>query len=172
MEQEDWPGVLRVSILEAASPVLQRIWKRLPVPVRERVLLLTQATYTLGVSGVVLDEAGRVLLLRNRFRYSRSWQLPGGFVARGETLEGALAREVREEAGLEVRVESQIVARVARPQHLDVCFICRVIGGQLRLDSSEILEGGFFDLTDLPAEMPVDQRRLLEELSTKDALRE
>jgi ADP-ribose pyrophosphatase YjhB (NUDIX family) len=171
MEQEAGGEVLRVSILEAASPVLQRIWKRMPVPVRERLLLLTQATYTVGVSGVVLDDAGRVLLLRNRFRYSRSWQLPGEFLTRGETLDGALAREIEEEAGLEVRVERQIVARVARPQHLDVCYVCRVIGGKLRLDSSEILEGRFFEVTDLPAEMPAEQRKLLEDLSTKDALR-
>jgi ADP-ribose pyrophosphatase YjhB (NUDIX family) len=163
--------VLRVSILEAASPVLQRVWKRLPVPVRERVLLLTQATYTVGLSGVVLDDAGRVLLLRNRFRYSKSWQLPGGFLTRGESLEGALAREIREEAGLKVRVESQVVARLARPQHLDVCYVCRVIGGQLRLDGREILEGGFFELTDLPAEMSAEQRKLLEDLRTKDAPR-
>jgi 8-oxo-dGTP diphosphatase len=151
-----------MSILEAAAPLLQRAWGRLPTPVRERVLLLTQTTFTVGVSGVVLGESGSVLLLRNRYRYSRAWQLPGGFVGRGETLELALAREIREEAGLEVRIERLLAARVSRPQHLDICYLCHVVAGSLRLDGREILDGRFFETSELPADVPPDQRWMVE----------
>jgi ADP-ribose pyrophosphatase YjhB (NUDIX family) len=150
-----------MSILEAAGPLLDRVWQRLPSPVRQRVLLLTQTTYTVGVSGVVLDESGRVLLLRNRFRDSSGWQLPGGFVGRGEALEPALVREIREETELEIAIERLIAAHVARPQHLDVCFLCRVIGGSLRLHSGEILDGKFFEASALPGTVPPDQRVLV-----------
>jgi hypothetical protein len=37
--------------------------RSLPMALRERVALLAQPAYTVGVSGVVLDEPRRVLLL-------------------------------------------------------------------------------------------------------------
>ncbi len=47
-----------------------------------------------------------VLLVRRAFAPARgSWDVPGGFVERGETAEAAAVREVREELGVDVRLE-------------------------------------------------------------------
>lgn len=47
-----------------------------------------------------------VLLVRRAFAPSRgAWDVPGGFVERGETAEAAAMREAREELGVDVRLE-------------------------------------------------------------------
>jgi 8-oxo-dGTP diphosphatase len=58
------------------------------------------SAHPLSVKGVVLHE-GRVLLLLNE---RDEWDLPGGRPDAGEDHHAALAREVREETGLDVGV--------------------------------------------------------------------
>ena len=64
-----------------------------------------------SVGVVVEDEAGHVLLVR-RDREPRLgwWAFPSGFVDAGEVLEEAAVREVREEAGVEVRLDALLGA--------------------------------------------------------------
>jgi mutator protein MutT len=56
--------------------------------------------------GAAIFREGRLLLLRRskEVPYPELWEIPGGHVEKGERLESALRREVREETGLEIRV--------------------------------------------------------------------
>lgn len=56
------------------------------------------------VGAVVRDETGRLLMILRGHDPGRGlWSIPGGRIEPGETAEEAVAREVREETGLEVR---------------------------------------------------------------------
>jgi len=58
-----------------------------------------------GVGAVIVDGAGRVLLVKRRFEpLAGQWSLPGGAVDVGETLAACVIREMREETGLDVEV--------------------------------------------------------------------
>lgn len=69
----------------------------------------------LMVGAVVRDGDGRVLLLRNQ--WSRGWMGPGGTVEPGESLREAVRREIREESGVEARVERPLAAERQRFEH-------------------------------------------------------
>jgi len=93
-----------------------------------------------GVGGVVID-ADRVLLIKRAHEPLKGqWSLPGGRVELGETLEQAVAREVREETGLDVQVGPivEVLDRIMRDadgrvdyHFVLVDFVCRPSGGIL-----------------------------------------
>lgn len=67
------------------------------------------------VGAVVLDDAGRLLLIQRGHEPAKgSWSVPGGRVEPGETDEQAVRREIAEETGLLVRVGA-LAGRVERP---------------------------------------------------------
>jgi ADP-ribose pyrophosphatase YjhB (NUDIX family) len=83
------------------------------------------------VGAVVHDAAGRLLLVRRANEPGRGqWSLPGGRVEPGESDASAVARELREETGLEVRVGS-LIGSVQRGPYLIFDYAAEAVGGQL-----------------------------------------
>ena len=87
----------------------------------------------ISVKAIMKDPAGRTLVLRDA--YSDYWDLPGGHVQQGETLEAGLRREIGEETGLDVGQCFQLDTRMldfggdVRPV---LFYTVEYVGGQPR----------------------------------------
>ena len=107
-----------------------------------------------AVQGLLVRDE-RVLLARRAIEPRRGyWDLPGGFLEEGEEPLDGLAREFREETGLEVRPLEWLGTHVERYQHyfvLGLTWLVEAEGEPRAADDVEEL--AWFGPGELPAEM-------------------
>lgn len=131
---------------------LLRLWGWLPMPpwLRWSIVWLGTHKFLIGVAAVVLNERDEVLLFRHTYRGKEPWGLPGGWLQRHEDPARAVEREIREEAGLEVRAEYPMrVTTGPTIAEVDVIYFARLVGGEFR-PSPEVSEAAFFKPEDMP----------------------
>jgi ADP-ribose pyrophosphatase YjhB (NUDIX family) len=86
--------------------------------------------HSVSVSGIVIDDHGRALLIRRRD--NQRWEPPGGILELGESIHDGLRREVREETGLDI--EPIALAGVYKNMTraiVNLVFRCKITGGGL-----------------------------------------
>ena len=136
---------------------------------------LLKRPMTLGVRAFVQDGAGNVLLVRHT--YVSGWYLPGGGVEPGETAEEAVAKEVFEEARIELLDAPELFSiymnrNISRRDHV-LLYLCREWkqAGEF-IPTREIAEIGFFSPKNLPSDTTKGtQERIAEVLDRKKASR-
>ncbi|GLV56462.1 DNA mismatch repair protein MutT [Dictyobacter sp. S3.2.2.5] len=116
--------------------------------------------FRVAVSALIFHEEQILLALRRDIGW---WNLPGGGMEIGETVEEALHREVLEETGLKVEIE-QLVGVYSKPQKQEVVltFRCHVIGGVLTT-TEESSECRYFATTDLPRNLLPKHRQRVDD---------
>jgi ADP-ribose pyrophosphatase YjhB (NUDIX family) len=121
---------------------------------------------TMGARAIVVNAQQEVLLVKHR--YESGWQLPGGGIEIGESALDALRREVREEAGVEILGQPQLVGSfhnrdVSVRDHVLVYRCDRFELGRREQLSGEIAQCAFFPLHALPEDTTPGTRRRLAE---------
>jgi ADP-ribose pyrophosphatase YjhB (NUDIX family) len=113
-------------------------------------------TPKLDVRALILDDAGRLLLVQERS--DGLWTLPGGWCDIGDSPAGAVVREVSEETGLECRAV-QLLALFDKLKHPHppqlphahkAFFLCEVTGGSLLTETDETQGAAYFPIDALP----------------------
>jgi len=87
------------------------------------------------VVAALIERGGAVLVQQRSPDSARGllWEFPGGKVESGESDAQALARECREELGVEVQVAERVTGNVHRYADLEVdlnLYRCRVVSGE------------------------------------------
>jgi ADP-ribose pyrophosphatase YjhB (NUDIX family) len=126
---------------------------------------------TLGVRGMVIDADERIFLVRHS--YVRGWHMPGGGVEPGETLQDALAKELREEGNIRITGDTRMVglylnAAASRRDHIAVFVVRAFEQTAPHVPDREIVETGFFPLGSLPPETTMATRRRIQEVLNGD----
>jgi 8-oxo-dGTP pyrophosphatase MutT (NUDIX family) len=129
---------------------------------------------TLGVRGVVLDGENRVFLVKHS--YVSGWHLPGGGVEVGETLCGALKRELMEEGRIELSGEPVLHgvffnSHASRRDHVAVYVVRHFRQDRPPERNREIIDCGFFEASALPQDTTGGTRlRIAEVLEDKQPI--
>ncbi|MDX1614712.1 MAG: NUDIX hydrolase [Candidatus Promineifilaceae bacterium] len=104
-----------------------------------------------GVALVAFNNRGQVLMLRHVFHPVTPWGLPGGWLGRNENPADCALRELAEETGLHAELGPVVyLTHEPVPPHLGIVFRGRIADASKLTLNSEILEAGWFELTDLP----------------------
>jgi len=104
--------------------------------------------FTVGVFAIILNKEKQILLC-HRKDYDL-WNLPGGKLEKGEVPWEGVAREVKEETGLNVKIK-KLVGIYSKPEKNDIVFqfLCNIVGGRLRInDEADKIE--YFSLDGIP----------------------
>lgn len=100
---------------------------------------------------VLVRDGDRVLLARKSVWAAGRYALVAGFVDNGESLEGAVRREVKEEVGVDVKdIEYVGSQNWPFPSQLMVGFVASYAGGEVTIDPAELEDARWFPRDELP----------------------
>lgn len=121
---------------------------------------------TLGARGMVID-GDKVLLIRHT--YVRGWQLPGGGVDPGESMEEAARREVLEETGYKVLGPMRLFGVYHNVQATNRDHVALYVAEGFEkayehVPDREIAEIGWFGRGNLPEDTTEATKRRIEEV--------
>ena len=117
-----------------------------------------------SVGAVVFKGSDVLVVKRGRPPLQGHWSIPGGKLEYGETLADAVAREVREETGCEIRVIGLIDVFEARPQkigeahYLLIDYVAEWVSGDV-VPADDADEAEFVSFPEALSRLAWDQTR-------------
>ena len=100
---------------------------------------------------VLVRDGNRVLLTRKTGWAPNRYALVAGFVDNGESLEGCVAREIKEEVGVDVKDIRYVGSQNwPFPSQVMIGFVATYAGGDLVIDTEELEDARWFPCDALP----------------------
>lgn len=125
--------------------------RRFPLFIRliYSVYRVIQPKFTIGVTGIVFNANGQVLLVEHLFHPRLPWGLPGGWIGNNEDPATAAQRELQEELALTVTIQTLVRAEKTQYNHIDMAFLCQA-HNEIGTLSYELLAYRWHDISTLP----------------------
>jgi 8-oxo-dGTP pyrophosphatase MutT (NUDIX family) len=122
---------------------------------------------TMGVRAVVIDDNGRVFLVKHS--YADGWHLPGGGVEPGEALLEALKRELMEEGNIELLAPPTLHGvyfhpRYSKRDHIAIFIVRSHRQLSAPVPNHEIIGHGYFAPDALPPDATAGTRARIVEV--------
>ncbi|XP_062310785.1 8-oxo-dGDP phosphatase NUDT18 [Osmerus eperlanus] len=111
--------------------------------------VVLRKTVTYIVSAVIFNSKNEVLVVQEAKQDClKQWYLPAGRMEEGETIEEAMKREVKEEAGFDCQPITLLLVQEQGPQWIRFAFLAEITGGSLKTlkeADAESLQAGWWD---------------------------
>ena len=120
-----------------------------------------------GVTGVVLNDAGQILLLKTK--NFDTWMPIGGCVEPDEEPADCIIRETYEETAVRAEIVKLVsvdaMGKVTysngdRVNFVTTTYLCRALSGEPRVNDDEATEVRYFPIDQLPELMPHHRKRI------------
>lgn len=121
-----------------------------------------------SVGALIVNEKGELFLTKRGQHATNergTWEIPGGKVQFGETLQDAVKREMKEEYGVDIILEYQFPAQnhliPEEKQHwVPTCFLCKIVGDKKPriMEPDKCDEIGWFAFDALPSPLSIITR--------------
>lgn len=113
--------------------------------------------FYVAAHALVLDDENRVLVTKRAScndYMPQKWDIPGGTVEEGETVEEALIRELQEETGIDIEPIAPVYAysnlsQLPKRQTIQLVYTCKYKNGAVTLNPDEHEEYRWVDYSDL-----------------------
>ncbi|MBI4633795.1 MAG: NUDIX hydrolase [Deltaproteobacteria bacterium] len=118
----------------------------------------------LPTADVIIELAGKGIVLIMRKNEPRGWAIPGGFVDYGESLEDAAIREAKEETGLDVALTGQLhtYSKPERdPRHHTITTVYTATASGTPVAADDAAAIGIFTESNLPSPLMFDHAEIL-----------
>ncbi len=122
-------------------------------------------------TAIVEYHPGLLLLIRrNTVPFKGYWALPGGRSELGETAEDTIAREVKEETGLDVSVVTKIgeyhesgIQDGVEYDYYPASFLVKACSGKMRKQKGEIQDLRLFSWLKIPGPLAFEHLKMIED---------
>ena len=104
------------------------------------------------VAGCIIrsDDGNYLLVQEKQPKVYGLWNLPAGHVDKGESIEVAAVREVKEETGYDVELGDKIgIYHETVESPVRHAFVATIIGGELNVQPDEILDAKWFSFDEI-----------------------
>lgn len=107
--------------------MLPNIWKKLNGKFQWFLIWIFHPKFNVGLSIIIPDLQGRVLLAEHVYSGPKPWRLIGGYINKNENIYKAACREAKEELGIDIEIERILRIRTGFAYRIEITLIAKPI---------------------------------------------